>query len=245
MTQRSSDRLKALLLIMTAIFLTEKLVSGKLFYYIGPRFSWLAIVAVALLIILAGAYDLVGRKADADAHDGHDHDHERPSVWPLVIVAVPLVLGVVIPARPLGATAVETRGMTTDVALNSGSDTSTLTIIPSERNLLDWVRAINESSDPASLDGQEVDVVGFVYRDPRFAEDQFMVGRFTLTCCVADALAIGLVVQSTEAEALQADTWVRIKGKFQAGDAAGQAMPILVADEIVRVEEPEQPYLYP
>jgi putative membrane protein len=230
---------------MLAIFLTEKLVSGKLFYYIGPRFSWLAIVAVALLIILAGAYDLVGRKVEADEHEDHDHEHTRPSIWPLVIVAVPLVLGVVIPARPLGATAVETRGMTTDVALNSGSETNTLTIIPSERNLLDWVRAINAVSDPASLDGQEADVVGFVYRDPRFAEDQFMVGRFTLTCCVADALAIGLVVQSDQAEALQPDTWVRIKGTFQAGDAAGQALPILVADEIVRVEEPDQPYLYP
>jgi putative membrane protein len=245
MTQHSSDRLKALLLIMMAIFLTEKLVSGKLLYYIGPRFSWLAIVAVALLIILAGAYDLVGRQSNASDHVDHDHEHAKPSIWPLVIVAVPLVLGVVIPARPLGATAVETRGMTTDVALESVTSSSTLTIIPSERNLLDWVRAINALSVPASLDGQEADVVGFVYRDPRFTEDQFMVGRFTLTCCVADALAIGLVVQSDQAEEFLPDTWVRIKGTFQAGDAAGEIMPILVADEIVRVEEPDQPYLYP
>jgi putative membrane protein len=158
---------------------------------------------------------------------------------------VPLVLGVVIPARPLGATAVSTRGMTTDVAISSVADTSTLTIIPSERNLLDWVRAINALSDPASLNGQEADVVGFVYRDPRFTEDQFMVGRFTLTCCVADALAIGLVVQSDQTEALQPDTWVRIKGAFQAGNAAGEIIPILIANEIVRVEEPDQPYLYP
>jgi putative membrane protein len=250
MTQRSADRLKALLLILMAIFFAEKFVSGKLYYYIGPRFSWLVIVAVALLIVLAGAYNLVGQQDGSDksnnVHDHPDleHSHERASIWPLVIVALPLVLGVVIPARPLGASAVSTRGMSTDVALDGGTS-STLTIIPSERNLLDWVRAINGSSNPEALNGQPADVVGFVYRDPRFADDQFMVGRFTLTCCVADALAIGIIVQADEAKSLQQDTWVRITGTFQAGDAAGQTMPILIADEIVPVQEPDQPYLYP
>jgi putative membrane protein len=245
MTQRTMARFKALLLILTAIFLTEKFVSGTLYYYIGPRFSWLAIVAVALLIILAGAYDLVGSQSKHDEQGEHAQDQGGGhSVWPLVIVGLPLALGAVIPARPLGANAVSTRGITTDIALSSDAD-NTLTIIPSERNLLDWVRVINSISDPASLDGQQADVIGFVYQDPRFESDQFMVGRFTLTCCVADALAIGLVVQSDQAEALQHDSWVRVKGTFKSGDAAGQMMPILVAEEIVPIEEPAQPYLYP
>jgi putative membrane protein len=250
MTQRTATRLKALILILMAIFFAEKFASGKLYYYIGPRFAWLAIVAVALLILLAGAYNLIGKGKEDHHHDHADHDHhydpssERASIWPLVVVALPLALGVIVPAQPLGASAVSTRGISTDVAAAGGSE-NRLTIVPAERNVLDWVRALNATTDPAGLNGQEADVVGFVYRDPRFADDQFMVGRFTLTCCVADALAIGLVVKSDQSARLQQDTWVRVKGSFLAGDLDGQKMPVLIADEITPVQEPEQPYLYP
>src|SRR5437868_7141343 len=99
MTQRAGTRLKALILILMAIFFAQKFASGKLYYYIGPRFAWLAIVAVALLIVLAGAYNLTGKGDDEHQHDhdhaDHEHSHdasgERASVWSLVVVALPLV----------------------------------------------------------------------------------------------------------------------------------------------------------
>jgi putative membrane protein len=245
MSHRTANRLKALLLILMALFFAEKFWSGKLYYYIGPRFAWLAIVAVGLLIILAGAYNLVEEKAEHN-HDDHEGDHHgKASWWPLIITALPLVLGMVIPAKPLGASAIDARGVSMDVAVASGTSGSELTIVPSERNILDWVRVMNTISDPAELNGQEADVVGFVYRDPRFADNQFMVGRFTLTCCVADALAIGVVVQTDSTFSLEDDTWVRVTGVFAQGALEDQEMPVLIATAIERVQEPEQPYLYP
>lgn len=248
MSQRTANRLRALLLILMALFFAEKFWSGKLYYYIGPRFAWLAIVAVGLLIVLAGAYNLVEDKSDHDHTDHADHaDHHHPksSWWPLIIAAIPIVLGVVVPARPLGASAVDSRGVATDLAIASGTSGNELTIVPSERNILDWVRVMNTITDPAELNGQEADVVGFVYRDPRFEDNQFMVGRFTLTCCVADALAIGVVVQTESTFSLEDDTWVRVSGTFSEGALADQEMPVLLANSIERVQEPEQPYLYP
>jgi putative membrane protein len=246
MTPRAAQRFKALILILMAIFFAEKFVSGKLYYYIGPRFSWLAVVAVMLLIVLAGAYNLTGKRRDE--HDEHEHEqgheHGTATVWPLLIVALPLVLGVVIPAQPLGATAIATRGVATDLAL-SPTSADQLTVVPAERNILDWVRVMNQNPDPAALNGQEADVVGFVYRDPRMADDQFLVGRFTLTCCVADALAIGVLVQSDQVAEFEEDTWVRVTGTFAEGSIDGQGIAVLKADEIVRAQEPEQPYLYP
>src|SRR5688500_5215454 len=125
---------------MMALFFAEKFWSGKLYYYIGPRFAWLALVAVALLLVLAGAYNLVEDKNDHDDHSGHDH--AKASWWPLIITAIPLVLGVLIPARPLGASAIDTRGVSMDVAAASGTSGNELTIVPSERNILDWVRVM-------------------------------------------------------------------------------------------------------
>ncbi len=253
LTVHSANRLKALLLILLAMFLAEKFVSGKLYYYIGPRFGWLSVVGVGLLILLAGSYKLISDRDDAQhippdhaPSHGHRHDphNETVSAWPLVIVAFPLILGITIPARPLGANAIANRGITTDVA-GAADQGSRLTVVPSERNILDWVRVMNEDPDPAALDGQEADIVGFVYRDARFDAEQFMVGRFTLTCCVADALAIGVVVQTEEPANYPADTWVRVRGTFEAGIVDGSAVPVLMASEITPVQPPEQPYLYP
>ncbi|MEJ2150411.1 MAG: TIGR03943 family protein [Chloroflexota bacterium] len=251
------DRLKALVLILLAIFFAEKLVSGRLYYYIGPRFGWLSVVAVGLFIILAGGYNPPKRAEGehepaehpdhTDDHEHHDHDHGKPTLWPIGVVALPLILGVLVPARPLGASAVSVsnRGVSTDFVASAESSESTLSVVASERNVLDWVQAFAANPDPASLAGQQADVVGFVYRDIRFANDQFMVARFTITCCVADASAIGLLVQADDASQFASDSWVRVAGTFGEGQLDGEALPVLLADQITPVQPPEQPYLYP
>lgn len=266
MSERTYLALKALILVGLAIFLADKLFNGTLYYYIAPRFAWLSLVAVALFIALAQSYGLFDRSASDDAqteglsplpagsephdHDDHAHHHHhhepaRRSLWPLLIVAMPVILGVVVPARPLGTSAIANRGVSTDIAVAADAAGSTLTVIPAERNVLDWVRAMNENPAPDALNGAEADVVGFVYRDPLFADDQFMVARFVLVCCVADATPVGLVVQTPDAAAFQADTWVRVRGAFAQGAVNGEPMPVLVAESVEAVAPPPQPYLYP
>ncbi|GAB4478512.1 MAG: hypothetical protein Kow00124_22970 [Anaerolineae bacterium] len=255
MPDRTASRFKALILVLMAILLMQKLISGELYFYIGQRFGWLALLAIMLMIALAGAYNLRGQGSGAESendhddhnHAGHDHDHEHgaASIWPLFFLALPLVLGAAIPARPLGAAAAETRGVATDLTLAAGDAATSLTIVPGERNVLDWVRAMSAEPDPAAFDGQEADLIGFVYRDVRFAPDQFMVARFTLSCCVADATAIGVVVHSPDTASLPVDAWVQVRGTFRVGELDGMIMPVLEAEEITRIEAPAQPYLYP
>ena len=241
MRPQSLDRLKALILILMAIFFTDLLVSGKLFFYIGPRFSWLSLLAVILFIILAGSYKLVGKpSSDVD----HDHQHGKAPIGPVVTTALPLILGMLIPPSPLGASAISTHSVGNNTGIAKSND-QLLTTVPSERNILDWVQAMNTNPDPAALDGQPADVIGFVYQDNRFDTDQFLLARFTITCCVADAMAIGLVVQSPEAERLTADSWVRVQGTFVEGKLGDTLTPVLMAEDIAPIQAPEQPYLYP
>lgn len=265
--ERTAIRLKALIVILMAIFFAYQFVTGTLYYYIGPRFGWLTIVAVALLILIGGSYHLVEGQEDPagdaphthghghhggdhtphenSARDHHTHDHAPAGWWPLLLVSLPLMLGILVPAQPLGASAISNRGVNTEVAATADETERTLTIVAGERNVLDWVRAMNEDPDPAALTGEKADVIGFVYRDPRFADDQFMVARFTITCCVADALAIGLVTESAGASDLPDDSWVRVEGTFAEGALDGQAMPVLVAETVTPIQPPEHPYLYP
>src|SRR5690606_36686188 len=121
-------------------------------------------------------------------------------MWPQAILSLPLVLGFLEPAHPFDSTATDTRGQTTQSLVGVGGQVAVQLDQPSDqRNVLDWVRAFNYATDPVIYEGEQADVVGFLYQDARLPEGQFLVGCFAVSCCVADAFAVGMIVQSDEA----------------------------------------------
>jgi uncharacterized repeat protein (TIGR03943 family) len=72
-----------------------------------------------------------------------------------------------------------------------------------------------------------------------------MVGRFVVSCCVADATPVGLVVRWPEANSLENDQWVTVSGHFESGLFQGDSVIILAADTVSAIPIPGQPYLYP
>jgi putative membrane protein len=88
-------------------------------------------------------------------------------------------------------------------------------------------------------------VIGFVYHDPRLKANQFLIGRYTIACCVADATAIGIWVNWDDAASLVNNQWVRVQGKMTSGQIEGQTVPVILADQIDNLPEPQQPYLFP
>jgi putative membrane protein len=258
MSPRVYRTLQALTLTGLGVFLLEKIWSGTLYWYISDRFLVLTLLAAIGFLILAQTI-LPKRKpamataggsetAHVHTHDehGHDHHHEgNVSPWGLMIVALPVVLGLLVPAKPLGASAIANKGVNVSAPIVASGQSVRLDIAPQERNILDWIRVYTAATDPSALEGQPADVIGFVYQDSRLPDQQFLVGRFTISCCVADALAIGMAVDWPEASALPANSWVRVKGPVKATTIDGQRMPLIVAESIETVPEPSQPYLYP
>jgi uncharacterized repeat protein (TIGR03943 family) len=165
----------------------------------------------------------------------------------LFLVALPVLLGLLIPASPLGASAIANRGISANAPLsfNASGSLFQLEVPPNDRTILDWVRMFNFEEDPAKMSGEVADVVGFVYHDPRLHDGQFMVGRFTLSCCVADAFAIGMIVEWSEAVDLPDNRWVRVKGGVDVLHLDGQTLPLIHAESVQEVAEPAQPYLFP
>lgn len=234
---------RTFLLLGLAVYFILLIVTGSLTNYINIRFSWLSYVAAALFTVLGSisAYDLLRKREEHHHEHDHEHDHAQLS-WPvLAIVAVPLILGTLLPSQPLGASAV---GGNISTSAIGGESATTLKRNPLDRNILDWLREFNQSATPAAFDGQPVDLTGFVYREPGFGETQFMIARFSISCCVADAFALGIPVDWAEGESLADGEWVRIQGSLLAGDFDGQNMPIIRADSVEIVPQPEHPYLY-
>ncbi len=248
--------IKVLLLIALGLFLLSRLLNGTLSFYIHPRFNVLTALTAVGLTALGLGYAIQQRRAAAHAREHsddheHEHTHSHDVSWAgLFLLALPVVLGLLVEPRPLGASALQNREINigTDVSLASASapDGSELSVIANagERNILDWLYLFQRSADPTSFDGQEAHVIGFVFRDDRFADAQFMVSRFTVSCCVADAAPIGLIVEWPDTAVLTADSWVEVTGTIQARTFNGIEMPVLIADRVTPTETPSQPYLY-
>lgn len=168
------------------------------------------------------------------------------STGTLLIVALPLLLGALVPARPLSTASLNNRGMSLSAPASLGEQkTRTLDVAPDDRTVLDWIKLFNYETDLSPFIGQEANVIGFVYHDPRLSSKQFMVGRFSVTCCVADAFAIGMAVDWPESANLQDNTWVNVKGTVDMITIDDQKVPLIHAKTITPVKAPEQPYLYP
>ena len=242
--------LKAVCLLALGLFLYSRVLNDSLLYYINERFTALTMLASLGLVLVAGSTLVLLARGGGPAHDDPEHGRGRLSWAGFVLLALPVILGWLTPPAPLGASALSNRQL--DIG---GSSVGSVTVggearaaAPADggpRNVLDWVRASQRGNGAEAIAGEEATVVGFVYRDERFADDQFLVARYVLSCCVADAAPIGLVVQWTEATALETDTWVEVQGHFTPGPFAGDSVAVLVADQVTGAERPAQPYLYP
>lgn len=255
MTPRLQRSLQALILAGLGLFLLQKLWSGTLSWYINERFFALVLAAAIGFLILARTVVPSWRGAagakEEDEHthadgEGHDHEHAHGApAWRLWVVALPLILGLLVPARPLGSSAIANKGLNTSAPLAAAGAPDQVTVPPAERTVLDWVRAFNYAEDPSTFAGEPADVIGFVYHDRSLGEGEFMVSRFTVTCCAADATGIGMRVRWPEAAALEGNAWVRVRGPVQAGTYAGRPIPVIAAESVEGVTPPQQPYLSP
>jgi uncharacterized repeat protein (TIGR03943 family) len=109
-------------------------------------------------------------------------------------------------------------------------------------------RAIDD--DAHSLTGVPVRLVGFVAK----AKDGngFLLSRFTIFCCAADAEIQQIRVTGSAADFPQ-DTWVQVTGTWPpssalppsaAADPDNLPLPQLTASSVVKVKRPKAPYEY-
>ncbi|GAB4516721.1 MAG: TIGR03943 family protein [Anaerolineae bacterium] len=239
---RTMDVVRVLVLFSLTAYFAYNIASGNLTNYINERFVWLSYVAVVIFFALglADAYALMKRDQDNDAFRQFDHNRVT---WPIIgFAAVPLLLGVLIPSQPLGAEAIN-GNISFSVASVDGAVTSSEMKAPLDRNVLDWLRIFSGTTTPSDYDGQPAQMIGFVYREPDFPEGHFMISRFTVACCVADASAFGIPVYAPEADVADGQ-WVQVNGTFAAGLFRDLKTPILQAEALEVVPQPDHPYLY-
>jgi putative membrane protein len=252
MQLRNQRFLQFLVLAGLGLFLLGKYVTGNLVWYINKRYMPLTIIAILGFLGMAAAAVFSMSKGDHE-HD-HEDEHEKSSEYTsllasiggIIILSIPLIVGIAVPAKPLSASAVDNKGISANAPMSaSGTSQSEVNKAPEDRTVLDWIKIFNYQADISPFLGQKADVIGFVYHDPGLPAGHFLVSRFAITCCVADATAIGMAVESDETDKLPDNTWVDVKGAVQSITVDGHPVPLILADTIQAVKQPDQPYLFP
>ena len=246
MSLRRFRTFQAFLMFGLGFFLLERFWSGRLALYINQRYTWLIVLA-SFGLMAFGIITFNHRPPIWNQEEKLLEPEMAPknAAWRLLLFVIPLLLGILVPATSLGASAAETRGVSQAVPLTAGgSIPSILALDPANRSILEWLWVFDESEDPADIIGQLVDVEGFVFSNENLPDGYFMVGRFIVTCCVADATAIGIAFLPPEGVEVP-NGWVRIKGEMTVTTFDEQPTLLIDTRQITSMDEPEQPYLYP
>ena len=109
---------------------------------------------------------------------------------------------------------------------------------PEQRTLTEWVRVLRSQADPNLVNGNPVNISGFVWRQ---TDAPPLLARLTVRCCLADATPAGLPVAWPENNEPEPDTWLAIRGQMEVRMLQGEATAVVVPDTIQSIPRPKRP----
>jgi uncharacterized repeat protein (TIGR03943 family) len=105
-------------------------------------------------------------------------------------------------------------------------------------DLFAYLRSAGESGV-----GQPVHLVGIVARGDNLPADQFVLLRYSIVHCVADAQPVGVLVQLPAGQVVTPDDWVELDGELSSSAQGGVRLISVVATRVTPTNEPVNPYL--
>lgn len=92
--------------------------------------------------------------------------------------------------------------------------------------------------------GKEIELIGFVFKEPDLKADQFVVARFAISCCIADSTVFGIIASANMSHPVAMDEWIRTTGVISKTTVEDWELPMIQVTEIERIDQPEDPYVY-
>lgn len=227
--------LPTLLLLTWSGFLLWLWLTGETARYLGPRTAWLVPSGGLALGLTALAYSRAPSSVERERVSGAD-------VLGFTALVLPMVARLLLAHTQLGALAASKK------LTARGIDPSALAQLAS-RNAsgVGFVQVQVAGHNPKFAaesgikPGRDVQLEGFVLHASRYRGGPFELARFYITCCVADAVPIGVHVSPGSAlpGQLHRDDWIDVRGVL----ARGHREWIVRALRIDRMKAPSDPYL--
>jgi uncharacterized repeat protein (TIGR03943 family) len=234
------------------ILLLKYWLTGQLNVLIHPDYRWLTVVAgVGLLVIgaLKGLqlfWMLKKRPSRRTILPTMQHVTLFPPGWSSGLLLATAILGLAIAPKAFASQTAMQRGVTDLVSVTrSRPQAFRVSVKPEQRSLIDWMRTLNVYPEPDAYTGQKVKVQGFVIHTPELPDQYFMLSRFVITCCAADAYPVGLPVKLKESRRdYPPDTWLEVEGQMITENLLNKRQLTIQPISLKKISEPKNPYDY-
>jgi len=226
----------SVILIWAGVF-AVLLVRERFKYYLTPSFQPFLILALVILIISFTAKFALSHS--------HSHDMNKKALFIRIgIILLPIIFLIQGYGKSLGANAFQTRQISGFSGFaNIGDRERLLASLEDsgggeDMNLLELVlSSVRSENLPVNTVGQNL-------IDDKTPKGYFVLFRFAIACCVADAQPVALLVQYDDLDSISKSSWVRVKGNLAHHDIDGKSTLVIEADSVEVVEEPDQIYIY-
>lgn len=219
----------AAVLTAWAVLFWFLLLTGRDAFYLSTRTDW--VVPVAAVLLTAAA---LGRLASSRVRE--PEPLRTRELWVMTLMVVPVLMILALPPATLGSFSAGKRAGFAGsgiVAGDLGGGELTLVDIAAAQTTPEGERAL------ARRAGETVRFVGFVTRYADTPADEFMLTRYVVSCCVADATVAEVRVVNVTPGAFEDNAWVQVTGAVY---PLGREI-IVNASAVEPVPRPERPYL--
>lgn len=207
------------------------LVSGRDSFYLSTRTTW--VVPVAAVLLSAAS---LGRLVTA--RSGRAEPLARRELGVLVAMVVPVLLVMALPPATLGSFSASRRAGFS----GRGIEASASQIASEDLTIVDVAAAQTTPEGERALAaraGETVSFVGFVTRYEDTPADEFLLTRYVVSCCVADAMVAQVRIVNATPGAFADGDWVVVAGTIY---PLGREV-IVDASTVSAVARPPRPYL--
>ena len=109
---------------------------------------------------------------------------------------------------------------------------------PGQRTLTEWVRLLRSQQDPDLVDGNPVNISGFVWTQQNGPP---LIARLTVRCCLADATPAGLAVDWPDGFEPTTNQWLAIQGEMAVTMRDEQRVAVVMPKTITPIPRPKRP----
>ena len=213
--------IRGTLLIIWGWIVLWSVISGRLDLLLRGVFHGLVGVSGAALL-LAGVVLLIR----------HRGSRERMP-WPWWSSATIALLVLIAPPNPSFSDLAESRpqGLPEPPEL-------AFVLPPGQRTLTEWVRLLRSQQDPDLVDGNPVNISGFVWTQKNGPP---LIARLTVRCCLADATPAGLAVDWPDGFEPTTNQWLAIQGEMAVTMRDEQRVAVVMPKTIPPISRPKRP----
>ncbi|MGH2710358.1 MAG: TIGR03943 family putative permease subunit [Actinomycetota bacterium] len=206
------------------------ILSDRTSLYLSSRTAWVVPVGAIALTIAA-----IGRLANARTLK--PAALPRRTAWAVGFVLLPVVAILALPPAALGSYAASRRSLATGIvtsapSLEAGGQVTLASVAAAGWSEDARRSLVNRAGSPVTFEG----IVAL--RDGQ-AANEFMLTRYIISCCVADAISVQVRVVGAPPGKFEEDDWVRVSGSFY---PVGQEV-VVAATEVEPIPQPDHPYL--